>query len=448
MPDWKKLAGDEGEEVPTARFSRFASVTGLTAGLSARLIGHKVLSALTLSSKERREERLSRLMTSEGKRIVEVLGKMKGASMKIGQILSADPDLVPPELANELATLQTAAPPMPWAQVKAVLEAAWDRPLEGVLLTFEPTPRGAASIGQVHRGRLHDGRDVAVKLQYPGVEDALESDLKNLATLMNVARMVFDKRRVQGWLAEVESQLIGEADYEGEGRRLGEFCELFSRFSGFAVPSPVPEWTRKDVLVMGWLDGDKLDTALLARDAETRRETCERLARTWIACCFDHQVVHGDPHPGNFLLQADGTIGVLDFGAIKRLPVALTDGLLELFRLLWRKDGAGALALMTRLGFGEEGAKVSPALLLEYLELICAPFIHEGPFDYGAWRPHRAIKRETLSHPSLWRLAPPEDLLPLVRVASGMKGLFARLGVSLDVRAMLEETAARRLGGG
>lgn len=446
MPDWRKLAGDEGEDVPTSRLSRFASVTGLTAGLSARLIGHKVVNMLTLSSKERRDERLSRLMTSEGKRIVEVLGKMKGASMKIGQILSADPDLVPPELANELATLQTAAPPMPWLQVKAVLEAAWDRPLEAVLRSFEPTPRGAASIGQVHRGTLHDGRDVAIKLQYPGVEDALRSDLKNLATLLGVARVVFDKRRVEGWLAEVESQLVDEADYEGEGRRLAEFSTLFSRFEGFAVSTPVAEWTRRDVLVMSWVEGTKLDTALMGCDPEVRRATCERLARTWVACCFEHQVVHGDPHPGNFLLQNDGTIGVLDFGAIKRLPVALTDGLLELFGLLWRKDGEGALALMTRLGFGEEGAKVSPTLLLEYLELICAPFIHEGPFDYGAWRPHRAIKRETLSHPSLWRLAPPQDLLPLVRVASGMKGLFSRLGVSLDVRAMLEQTVARRLG--
>ncbi|HRE88311.1 MAG TPA: AarF/ABC1/UbiB kinase family protein [Myxococcota bacterium] len=446
MPNWRKLAGDEGEEVPTSRLSRLASVTGLTAGLSARLLGHKVMNTLTFSSKERREERLSRLMTQEGRRIVEVLGKMKGASMKVGQILSADPDLVPPELASELASLQTAAPPMPWAQVRAVLEAAWDRPIEAVMQSFEPTPRGAASIGQVHRGTLHDGRVVAIKLQYPGVEDALKSDLKNLGALMSVARVVFDKRRVEGWLSEVESQLIGEADYEGEGQRLAEFSALFERFMGFAVPTPVPEWTRRDVLVMSWVDGDKLDTALMERDAETRRATCERLARTWVVCCFEHQVVHGDPHPGNFLLQPGGVIGVLDFGAIKRLPVALTDGLLELFRLLWRRDGEGALALMTRLGFGEEGAKVSPGLLLEYLELICAPFIHEGPFDYGAWRPHRAIKRETLSHPSLWRLAPPEDLLPLVRVASGMKGLFSRLGVSLDVRAMLEEVARRRLG--
>lgn len=444
MPDWKKLGGDEGEEVPTSRLSRFASMTGLTAGISARVLGHKVMSALTLRSKEQREERLSRLLTQEGGRIVEVLGRMKGASMKIGQILSADPDLIPPELADKLATLQTSAPPMPWNQVKEVLEHAWDTPLESVFLTFDPTPRGAASIGQVHRGTLHDGRVVAVKLQYPGVEKALESDLKNLAMLLNLSRVVFDKRRVQQWLGEVRSQLLDEADYVAEGERLARFTSLFAGFEGFRVPLPVPEWTRRDVLMMGWLDGDKLDTALLQRDAATRHRLCERLARTWISCCFEHQVVHGDPHPGNFLLQGDDHIGVLDFGAIKTLPVSLTDGLLGLFVRLWRGDGPGTLQHMTRLGFGEEGARVDPELLLEYLGLICAPFLSRGPFDYGAWRPHRDIKRETLSHPSLWRLAPPKDILPLLRVASGMKGLFSRLGVSLDVRSMLEQLAEKR----
>ena len=287
-----------------------------------------------------------------------------------------------------------------------------------------------------------------MKLQYPGVERALESDLKNLGILLNLSRVVFDKRRIDGWLGEVRDQLLSEADYLAEGERLARFHHIFSSFEGFCVPTPVPEWTRPNVLVMGWLDGDKLDTALFGRDAQTRQQMCERLAKTWIACCFEHQVVHGDPHPGNFLLlhgaDTGARIGVLDFGAIKTLSAELTDGLLVLFQHLWRRDGAQVLAQMTRLDFGENGAHVEPALLLEYLELVCAPFLHDGPFDYGAWKPHRDIRRETLTHPSLWRLAPPQDVLPLLRVASGMKGLFSRLGVSLDVRAMLTATAQRR----
>jgi predicted unusual protein kinase regulating ubiquinone biosynthesis (AarF/ABC1/UbiB family) len=364
--------------------------------------------------------------------------------MKIGQILSADPDLVPPELADALATLQTEAPPMPWAQVKGVLEGAWDRPIEAVFDTFEPTPRGAASIGQVHRGVLRDGRVVAVKLQYPGVERALESDLKNLATLLSLSRVVFDKRRVDGWMSEVRSQLLAEADYLGEADNLTNFANLFDDFEGFVVPRPVAEWTRKNVLVMTWVDGEKLDVALTARSMDERQAVCMRLATTWIRCCFEHQMVHGDPHPGNFLLGAEGVVGVLDFGAIKTLPSALTDGLLRLFTLLWRRDGPGLVKFMPTLGFGKPDTTVDPTLLLDYLSMICAPFIATGPFDYGAWRPHRQIKRETISHPSLWKLAPPEDILPLLRVASGMKGLFSKLGVSLDIRTTLEDLARRR----
>lgn len=442
--DWKKLGGDEGEEVPTSRWGRLASLTGLTAGLSARLVGHKLASLLTLRSAADREERLSRLMEREGRRLVEVLGRMKGASMKVGQMLSADPDLVPPELAQELARLQTSAPPMPWSQVKQVLEAAWERPIESIFATFEPEPRGAASIGQVHRGVLFDGRVVAVKLQYPGVERALESDLANLSTLLTMTRLVFDKQRVMAWRDEVRDQLLSECDYLAEGEELARGAALFAGFEGFVTPTWVPEWTRKDVLVMTWLDGRKLDEALAGVSHGERQRACESLAKTWVEGCFSHHFVHGDPHPGNFLWLGDGRIGVLDFGAVKHLEPAVTDGLLALFERLWAGDADGVLTRMIALGFGEPDVKVDPTLLMDYLRLVCAPFLSPGPFDYGAWRPHRAIKRETLSHPSLWRMAPPRDVLPLLRVASGMKGLFARLGVSLDVRAMLTEVAARR----
>lgn len=412
--------------------------------MSTAILGRKLVSAVTFASKDKREAALSRTLEKEGLHLAELLGRMKGASMKLGQMLSADPDLVPPELSNALATLQTESPPMAWATVAQILERAWGAPLATVLSAVDETPRGSASIGQVHRATLRDGRVVAIKVQYPGVEAALDNDIKNLRSLMKLSRVVFDKARVEGWLGEVEEQLLAEVDYLAEAANLTHFGRVFEAFPAFVVPAPVIALTRRHVLVMSWLDGDKLDRAALDRPLEERTLIAERMARAWIDLVFHHRLLHGDPHPGNFLLLPDGRIGVLDFGATKRLPEALTAGVMDLFAHLWAGDERRALALMGELGFGDKAsaAKVDPALLGEYLRLVVAPFLAEGRFDYGSWRPHAAIKRMTIRHPSLWKLAPPKDLLPLLRVASGMKGLFGKLGVSLDLRRMLQETRA------
>ncbi len=439
---------DEAESASPAvaggRFSRFASLTGAGLGLSTAILGRKLFSAVTFASKDKREAALSRTLEKEGQQLAELLGRMKGASMKLGQMLSADPDLVPPELSNALATLQTESPPMPWATVAQILERAWGAPIDAVLAAVDETPRGSASIGQVHRATLIDGRVVAIKVQYPGVEAALGNDIKNLRSLMKLSRVVFDKQRVEGWLSEVEEQLLAEVDYLAEAANLAGFGTIFKAFPDFVVPEPITGLTRRNVLVMTWLDGDKLDRAVLARPPEERTIIAERMARTWIELFFRHRWLHGDPHPGNFLLLPDGRIGVLDFGATKRLPHALTDGVMELFGHLWVGDERGALELMGAMGFGDKqaAAKVDPALLGEYLRLVIAPFLAEGPFDYGTWRPHAAIKRMTIRHPSLWKLAPPKDLLPVLRVASGLKGLFGKLRVSLDLRTILQETRA------
>lgn len=441
-----KPEDDDHEAIASGRFGRFASLTGAGLGLSSAVLGRKFLSAVTFASKDKREAALSRTLEKEGHQLADLLGRMKGASMKLGQMLSADPDLVPPELAGPLASLQTESPPMPWPAVAALLERAWGKPVTEVLASFDEVPRGSASIGQVHRARLRDGQEVAIKVQYPGVAAALGNDIKNLRGLMKLSRIVFDKRRVEGWLAEVEEQLMTELDYVGEAANLRGFGKVFEAFPDFVVPAPIDALTHPNVLVMTWLDGDKLDRAALAQSPAVRHAIAERMARTWIALFFEHHWLHGDPHPGNFLLLPDGRIGVLDFGATKRIPPDLAAGVMALFEHLWRRDDRAALAQLGAMSFGEAGAtaKVDPTLLGDYLRLVLAPFLADTPFDYGAWKPHAAIKRMTIRHASLWKLAPPKDLLPVLRVASGLKGLFGKLGVALELKPMLQG-AARRL---
>lgn len=441
------MATRDDDAIPRGRWQRFGAMTGRGLGLSTAVLGRQIASFVTLKSREGREAALSRTLAKEGHKIAGLLGRMKGASMKLGQLLSADPDLVPPELAGALAGLQKDAPPMPWATVRGQLERAWGAAPETVCTHIEQHPCGAASIGQVHRATLHDGRDVAIKVQYPGIVQALESDLRNLRSLLKLSRVVIDKARAEAFEAEIRTTVLTESDYEAEAQNLARFGAVLTQPAHrdfFIVPEPIAAWTRPDVLMMSYLAGEKLDSALAAATPEVRTRASERLLGTWLTLFFEQQIVHGDPHPGNFLWTPDGRIGVLDLGTIKEVPARLSDGLLRLVAAVWDDDMPAAFRAFLALGFGKEGVEVDEALFRELVTRVLAPFTTIGPFDFGAWRPTATLRKHIVGHPSLWKLAPPSEILPVVRVASGMKGLMHRLGVALDLRTPMVALARRR----
>lgn len=446
--DWEKLAGEKGERVPTGRFKRAWKLGSMGARVTASSLLNKVGNTILPGGAEQKEEALRKSFEKNAERAVEALGQLKGASMKIGQLLSADPEMLPDGFADGLTSLQSNAPPMTYVTVRDQIEAALDRPLESIFSYFDPEPIGSASLGQVHRARLDTGEDVAVKVQYPGVADAFESDLKTLKGMLLYARAVMEKERLDAYLAEIRRIMDDELDYRIESQNLLRFQELLKDRPGVRIPRPFPELTRSSVLVMEFMKGKKLDEALLLIDDKERQT--EILTR-WVALfswMFHEQCeLHADPHPGNFLLTDDDELILLDFGCVKSYDPAFPDAFLDALDAVWQQDHDRAVDAFLNIGFGSDSLsrdKIDAELLAEYNKIVLAPFLTNEPFDFATWSPARDGRAFMLRHPSFFRLTPPPEALSYMRVLSGIKGLLAKTNARIEVASMAVETARRR----
>lgn len=444
--DWGKLAGERGERVRSGRFERMLKLGGMGARVAASTLYNKATSVLT--RQEDRQAHMAAQAAQSAEHMVKVMGQLKGASMKIGQLLSADPELVPEGFSDALSALQRDAPPMTWETVRAQIEAALDRPIDAVFSEFHPDPLGSASIGQVHRARLDDGREVAVKIQYPGVIDALESDLQTLGSMMGYAQAMIDRQRLDDYLSEIRHIILMEADYEAEARHLAHFHAIFAEREGLRCPAPVMEWTRPGLLVMEFIEGVKFDDALLAMEEGPRRS---ELQSRWVSSFswMFHELneMHADPHPGNFLLDGDDNLVLLDFGSVKRFDPVLTDALLDVLDALWQRKTDRVLDIYARVGFGGadlDPRTLDPAVLDGYHRVILEPFLYDEAFDFSDWEPAQSGKRYMMRNPSLLKLTPPPEILAYFRALSGIKGLLRRTNAKVNVCQMAIATAERR----
>ena len=449
MPSkWEKLAGETGEEVPSGRFGRMAKLSGLGFKVGASAVAGKLGARFLPGSKDKKRDAYEKRLEKNAERVVKVLGQLKGASMKIGQILSADPDLVPPQFADMLSTLQHQAPPMTYNTVRQQIETAFDQPIESIFSYFQPQPIGSASIGQVHRGTLASGEDVAVKVQYPGIRDSIDSDLKNLASLMTLGRAMVEKERLDQYVEESRRAALEEADYTIEAENLRRAFDDFQALDGVRVPEPYEEWTRESVLMMDYVEGTKLDEALVALDDGPERQSLiERFVNIYVWMFHERMELHSDPHPGNFLLTEDDELVVLDFGCVKHFESDLADGILKILDAVWSDDDERAARLYRELGFG--GRNPDPAIfdakmLADYHDLILEPFKTDGAFFFADWRPTTEAQRFFFKNPRMLKLTPPADLILYFRVLSGIKGLLMRLRASVDMKRTAMATARRR----
>jgi predicted unusual protein kinase regulating ubiquinone biosynthesis (AarF/ABC1/UbiB family) len=446
-PDWEKLSGEEGRDVTSGRFKRLLRVGALGASVGASTALRKVSKAVRPGRREA-DSADGVFRSRQAEKVLKVLGEMKGATMKVGQILSSDPDLIPPEFVEKLTELQRDAPPMTYRTVQEIIEAAFDTPLSDIFETFEPKPVGSASIGQVHHARLRTGEEVAVKVQYPGICDTLESDLRNLTSLLTLARVVADRERVEAYNHEVRAALEQEMDYEGEASRLAHFHSVFSHLPGVTCPKPYPEWTKKNVLTMSFVHGAKLDDALEAMERGPGRDVIlTRWCELYSWMLHELHELHADPHPGNFILTADNQLAVLDFGCVKRCDPRAADGILDILDACWQGDDARITTIYKQLGFGRTGCDESvfdPTLLRAYHELCLAPFMRDEPFDFGQWEMRRAMQGFMLENPAVIKLVPPAEFLLMFRVLGGIKGLLNKLDARINVHRMAVDLARRR----
>lgn len=448
MADWKDFEEEkQSERVPSNRFERMFKMGSTGARVAASSFFSKAKSMLPLGDEADRAEQLERAFEDNAQVIADVLGELKGASLKVGQLLSADPELLPDGFSEVIAQLQKDAPPMRYETVVGQIERSLGRDLQSVFTYFSDEPIGSASIGQVHRATLDSGEDVAVKVQYPGVVEALESDLKMLKSLLVYGRLVVDKGRLEEYFDEVRDFVILEADYETEAANMERFREILGRREGFRAPRPFPKWTTDKVLVMEYVEGEKLDEALAEREENARQALLERWVRTYMWLFHEVHELHADPHPGNFLLTDDDRIVMLDYGAVKAFEPSFADGMLEIMVSCWENDDRRAVELYRELGFAADEADLEgfdPELLRGYHDIILEPFLTDGPFDFGGWSPAMRGKKYMMRHPSFLKIVPPQEAMLYLRTLSGIKGLLNKLDAALDVNAMARQIAERR----
>lgn len=441
--DWEKLGGEAGEAVQTSRFKRALTLGSMGARVTASTVASKLGGYVLTGSKEKRDEYIQKAQAKKAQVIVEALGRLKGASMKIGQMISADPELMSGDLGDMLSSLQSSAPPMTYQTVRDQIEAAYDRPMETIFQYFDPEPVGSASIGQVHKARLDSGEWVAVKIQYPGVVESLESDLKSLGTLMTYGRAVMEKTRLDAYLSEIRNVILQESDYLAEAQNLARFHEYIQGREGLRIPRPYIEHCRKSVLVMEFMEGRKLDEALDEMERGPDRDALlERWVGIFVWMFHELHELHVDPHPGNFLLCPEGNIVILDFGCVKSFAPEFTDGYLDILDACWQDDPQRSIELYSTLGYGS--ANLDPDLMREYHDFFIAPFLKDAPFEFGPWTPGKDARAFMMRHPSFFQLIPPAEGLPYFRVLSGIKGLLAKMDATINVCEMAVDVARRR----
>ncbi|HYM55382.1 MAG TPA: AarF/ABC1/UbiB kinase family protein, partial [Solirubrobacteraceae bacterium] len=365
-----RVVARENEKIPTSRVRRTATVATLAASEAVKQFGTRA--ANVTRGEEASEEAMARRQLETAKQIVAVLGTMKGAAMKLGQVMSfLDVGLVAEEhrdeFQRELAKLRDAAPTVSFKQMRRVIEEDLEEPISEVFASFQEEPIAAASIGQVYRATLaEDGREVAVKVQYPGVAGAVRADLQNLDMIMRLLKRMTPGLDVKAIAEEIKERIVEELDYELEAQNQRSLARIFAGHPFIVVPDVVSSLTRERVMVSEFVSGVGFEE-LKGRPQAERDRIGEIVFRFFLGCLYRHRQFSGDPHPGNFLLQDDGRVAFMDFGLFKRLDAGPVELELACQRAVAEGDAATLHELLAGSGFLPDPDRVDPDHLLAFI---------------------------------------------------------------------------------
>lgn len=374
-------------------------------------------------------------------RLADRLSHLRGAAMKLGQMISMDAgDLLPPELAAIMGTLRDRATFMPSRQLEKVLAAEWGSDWRGQFAEFQIRPIAAASIGQVHRAVTHDGRTLAIKVQYPGIRESIDADVDNVASLLKMSTMIPPQLDLGPLLTEAKLQLHEEADYRREGEQMQNYARLLADEDGFVVPQLDEEFTRGRVLAMSFEPGDPIEE-LENESQDLRNDVAQRIITLVCRELFEFGVMQTDPNFANYRYQKDtGRIVLLDFGATRAVAPEVANSYRRLLAAAIDDDADAVITASLEAGFINQATITRHRQSVDTMtEVIINEFRRTGPFDFGDRSFVPILRDEGMgiaSDRSSWHL-PPTETLFIQRKISGTALLCARLNAKVEVRSLL-----------
>ena len=424
--------------VPSGRLSRFGHFGRLAGGVAGGMIAE---GARRLAEGERPSMRDMLLTPGNVGRIADRLSHLRGAAMKLGQMISMDAgDMLPPELAEIMARLRQNAHRMPPQQLQQVLAGEWGKDWRTRFARFDATPIAAASIGQVHRARTRDGRDLAIKVQYPGVRESIDADVDNVATLLRVSGLLPRELDIAPLLVVAKQQLREEADYVREGEQMTLFRRLLADSPDYVVPVLDADFTTGQVLAMSFVEGRPIES-LVDAPQEARDAAMRSLIALVLRELFDFGVMQTDPNFANYRYRPDsGRLVLLDFGAARPVDPATSDGYLSLLRASMAGDRDATREAALDAGFVGTGAVSHHGARIDrMIDVVIGEMQRPGPFDFGDRGFVEVLRDQGMdiaADKAAWHI-PPVDLLFVQRKISGTALLAARLKARVDVRAMV-----------
>lgn len=434
----KKSSQAKALAVPSGRIARFGRLGSLTAGVA----GNVALNGIAQLGRGQKPSLRDLLLTANNiSRVADQLAKMRGAAMKMGQLMSMDTgDVLPPELSQIMARLRDDAHFMPPAQLKKVLNQQWPANWIRAFAKFDVRPIAAASIGQVHRTELKKGPELAIKVQYPGVADSIDSDVANLGFLMRMSGLVPKGLDLDPYLAQAREQLREETDYRREGAQMAHFYALLEDMPRFLVPKLEPEWSTKHVLAMRFIEGVALEH-ICDQPQFLRDDIVSDLIRLTLAELLTFGEMQTDPNFANYLyVPSSNQIALLDFGAARRLDPKIVTLYRKLMQAGWANRTQEVADVIEHLGFvGPRSSDKHRATIVAMIQRVFQALKDQRPFDFTDTRLSQELQRDAIALAQDGFVPPlvPFDVLLVQRKLGGVFLLAARLGARIDLVSIL-----------
>lgn len=413
----------------TSQLLRFTQVGGKGLGLIARLLAENYM-GLNIDRKK------------HAAKLKEALSELRGPLMKIAQLLATIPEAIPPEYVQEFMQLQAEAPPMGWPFVKRRMIAELGLDWTKKYAAFTQEAAAAASLGQVHKAISHQGQLLAVKLQYPKMEDAVIADMKQLRLVFDLLGRFSKAIGTEEIVEEIQDRLYEELDYEQESRHMLLYGKMLSSTPTVHVPKPDLELTTKHVLTMSWLEGKPL-LAFKEASQEVRNTIAMNLFKAWYVPVYHYGIIHGDPHLGNYSLTESYDLNLLDFGCIRIFPPRFIQGVIDLYHALQKDDRALAIHAYELWGFKNLSVEMIEILNV-WARFLYGPILEdrsrkiqerEEKGVYGraiAEKVHAELKK-------IGGISPPREFVFMDRAALGLGSVFIHLQADINWHNLFNE---------